>query len=205
MGADSVPIVEQCRIENNDGPGIKVGIANKAKIVGNDIKTNTIGIEVLSADPFIFNNKIDKNLGDGVLTKCYEQVRCDGRIKNNQAISGNKENGIHCTGANNYTRIESNNFIGYNKKAGIKADTEAKISIFKNKVSKNLGQGILLVETSSAVIEKNEVTDNIKANIALGGANSVDTFVVENKILGGRCEGIFLIECGKCWIFRNTI
>jgi F-box protein 11 len=62
-----------------------------------------------------------------------------------------------------------------------------------------------LVETSSAVIERNEITDNIKANIALGGANSVDTFIVENKILGGRCEGIFLIECGKCWIFRNVI
>ncbi|CAD8139625.1 unnamed protein product [Paramecium pentaurelia] len=205
VGADAVPQIEQCRIENNEGPGIKVGIGNKAKIFGNEIKSNVVGIEVLSAEPSIFDNKIDKNFTDGVLTKVFEQLRCDCRIRSNQTISGNKENGIHCTGQNNYTRIEDNTFIGYNKKAGIKADTESRISILKNKISKNLGQGVLLVETSSAVIEKNEISDNIKANIALGGSNSVDTFIVENKILGGRCEGIFLIECGKCWIFRNTI
>jgi F-box protein 11 len=34
-------------------------------------------------------------------------------------ISGNKENGIFCTGPENYTKIESNSFIGYNKKAGL--------------------------------------------------------------------------------------
>lgn len=99
--------------------------------------------------------------------------------------------------------LKSNTFIGYNKKSEIKADTEVRISIHKNKISKNLGQGVLLVETASAVIKKNEITDNIKADLSLGGANSVDTFIVENKILGGRCKGIFSIECGKCWIFRN--
>lgn len=93
----------------------------------------------MSADPFIFNNRIDKNYYDGIITKVFELLRCDGRIKSNQTISGNKENGIHCTGMNNFTRIESNNFIGYNKKAGIKADSEARISIYKNKISKNLG------------------------------------------------------------------
>ena len=62
-----------------------------------------------------------------------------------------------------------------------------------------------MVETSSGIIEKNEISDNIKANIALGGTNSVNTFIVENKITGGRCEGIFVIECGECWIIRNTI
>jgi F-box protein 11 len=40
------------------------------------------------------------------------------------------------------------------------------------------------------------LTDNIKANIALGGANSAETVIVENKISGGRCEGIFIIEAG---------
>jgi F-box protein 11 len=72
--------------------------------------------------------------------------------------------------------------------------------VYKNKISKNLGQGVLLVETSSGIIERNEITDNIKANIALGGTNSVNTFIVENVIQGGRCEGIFVIECGECWI-----
>jgi len=72
VGEDAVPMIEANRIENNDGPGIKVGIANKAKIVGNDIKLNKVGIEVLSGDPFIFNNKIDKNFTDGILTKVYD-------------------------------------------------------------------------------------------------------------------------------------
>jgi F-box protein 11 len=62
-----------------------------------------------------------------------------------------------------------------------------------------------LVETSSAIIEKNEISDNIKANIALGGSNSVNTIIVENKIMGSRCEGIFTIETGNCWILRNSI
>ena len=111
-----------------------------AKIFGNEIKTNNIGIEVISADPLILNNRIDKNYTDGIITKVYEGLRCDGRIKSNQTISGNKENGIHCTGARNFTRIESNTFIGYNKKAGIKADNEARIVIInKNVISKNLG------------------------------------------------------------------
>jgi len=29
VGADFQPTVEACRIENNDGPGIKIGIGNK--------------------------------------------------------------------------------------------------------------------------------------------------------------------------------
>ena len=45
----------------------------------------------------------------------------------------------------------------------MKADNDAYIVVYRNKISKNLGQGVLLVETSSAVIEKNEISDNIKA------------------------------------------
>ena len=62
-----------------------------------------------------------------------------------------------------------------------------------------------MVETSSAMIEKNEITDNIKANIALGGMNSLNTYIVRNIITGGRCEGIFIVEGGDCWITHNTI
>ncbi len=66
-------------------------------------------------------------------------------------------------------------------------------------------KGVLLVETSSGYIEKNNINENIKANIAFGGNNSVNTFIVENKIYGGRCEGIFVIEGGEAWIIRNSI
>jgi F-box protein 11 len=82
--------------------------------------------------------------------------------------------------------IEHNAFIGYNKKAGVKAEERAHIHIVGNKITKNLGQGVLLVEKSSAVIENNDVTDNIKANIALGGEGSVNSVIVGNRIKGGR-------------------
>lgn len=106
--------------------------------MGCDIRTNNSGIEVISGDPTIINNRIEKNYTEGILTKVFEIIRCDGRIKSN-IITGNKENGIHCAGLNNFTRIEQNTFIGYNMKAGIKADSDAHIIIYKNKISKNLG------------------------------------------------------------------
>jgi F-box protein 11 len=38
VGEDGAPILEGNKIENNAGPGIRVGIANKATIVRNEIK-----------------------------------------------------------------------------------------------------------------------------------------------------------------------
>lgn len=66
--------------------------------------------------------------------------RCDGKIKSNISISGNKDNGIMCVGIKNYTRIEFNPNISYNKRSGIKADDNSEICIFKNSISRNLGQ-----------------------------------------------------------------
>jgi F-box protein 11 len=45
---------------------------------------------------------------------------------------------VNCEGENNFSRIENNKFIGYNKKAGVRADNMASILIFKNNISKNL-------------------------------------------------------------------
>ena len=87
----------------------------------------------------------------------------------------------------------------------MKADNNASISVYNNTISKNLGQGVLLVETSCGFIERNKISENIKANIAFGGCNSVETIIVENEILLGRCEGIFIIEGGHGWIIRNRI
>lgn len=58
----------------------------------------------------------------------------------NLSISGNKENGIHCVGSNNHTKIILNSLIGYNKKAGIKSDKEAHIFVHKNSITKNFAQ-----------------------------------------------------------------
>lgn len=204
VGEDSSPNLENNRIENNNGPGIKVGIATKAKIVKNTIKLNQDGIHVMSADPHIFKNKIEKNYQNAIFVCTHDDIRCDGLMEKNE-ISANKRNGIHVTGFNNFPRIIGNTFIQYNKLAGIRVDNGAHCSILRNSVSKNLGQGILIVETASAHIEKNSVFENIKANIALGGQNSTNTTVIDNRIEFGRCEGIFLISGGECYIHRNQI
>jgi len=85
----------------------------------------------------IFDNRIEKNDGDGIYSYTYKNIRCDGKIKKNE-ISGNKANGIYCCGRNNKTRIESNTFIGYNKLAGIKLEDEAGCVILKNNIIRNL-------------------------------------------------------------------
>lgn len=141
------------RIENNNGPGIKIGIANKAKVKGiliilwlilvkivkNTIKLNQDGIYVTSADPHIFKNKIEKNYQNAIFICTHDDIRCDGLVEKNE-ISANKRNGIHVTGFNNYPRILGNTFIQYNKLAGIRVDNSAHCSILRNAVSKNLGQ-----------------------------------------------------------------
>lgn len=61
------------------------------------------------------------------------------------------------------------------------------------------------MERSWAHIERNKISENIKANIAFGGKASNNTNIVNNKIKGSKSEGIFVIECGSCWINRNEI
>ena len=47
-----------------------------------------------------------------------------------------------------------------------------------------------------AHIEFNKIIENVKANIAFGGKFSINTNILRNKIKGGKCEGIFIVECG---------
>lgn len=61
------------------------------------------------------------------------------------------------------------------------------------------------MEGTSAHIEKNEIYTNYKANIAYGGDNSSDTVIMNNKIHSARSEGIFAIENGYSWIYKNDI
>ena len=96
------------------------------------------GIEVLSGDPTILMNKIQKNYESGIVTIAKDFLRCDGVIKFNE-IERNKENGILCAGKENYTRIEKNQLIGNNRRAGIKAVEGAQISIVKNNIQSNFG------------------------------------------------------------------
>jgi len=40
VGEDSSPLIEGNKIENNNGPGVKIGIASKARAIRNDIRLN---------------------------------------------------------------------------------------------------------------------------------------------------------------------
>ena len=88
---------------------------------------------VQSADPFIFNNRIEKNSMNGVHSYTYKMIRSDGKVKKNE-ISGNSMNGIYCMGRNNRMNILGNMFVGYNKMAGIKLEDEAYVTIFNNTI-----------------------------------------------------------------------
>jgi parallel beta-helix repeat protein len=149
-------------------------------------------------------NHIKQNVENGIVTIAKNYLRCDSTIKLNY-IERNKDNGILCAGANNFTRIEKNPSISTNRLAGIKAMECSTISIIKNRVFGNFAQGILLVEGTSAHIEQNEIYTNFKANIAFGGEGSSDTVIYNNNIYSSRAEGIFAIETGYSWIKNNRI
>ena len=117
----------------------------------------------------------------------------------------NKENGILCTGLNNFSRVEKNCMVSDNMKAGVCVANDAGIVISNNRITGNFGQGILLVESTYAHIEKNIISANYKANIAFGGAAACDTVIINNEITESRQEGIFCIETGFAWIYKNEI
>lgn len=75
QGIDSVVFLEGNKIEKNNGPGIRIGISNKTSIMRNEIRLNKPGIEIISGDPYIFENKIDKNISSGIATVAYSDYR----------------------------------------------------------------------------------------------------------------------------------
>jgi len=141
-GNGSSPIIEDNIIDNNLGPGIKIGIANSANIVDCTIRYNSYGIEMISCEPLIKRNIIEKNYKHGIYIWSYssfggENIRCDGEIYNN-LIQSNLEYGIRCKGKNCQPRIFNKNKITFNKMAGIKIDHNAYPVIIDNEILKNL-------------------------------------------------------------------
>jgi len=163
-----------------------------------------MGIQAVSADPNIMMNKIRKNKDVGIQILTKNNLRSDAVIRYNW-VEKNLEDGISVEGEENYTRIEKNHHITQNRKAGIRACEGAQVKILNNRIFSNYGQGVLLVDSSSGYIEKNEIFQNYKANIAFGGTKSADTVILNNLIYQSRSEGIFAIEAGFAWIKHNDI
>ena len=220
MGTNNHTIVEKSDIERNECPGIKILPGNRSIIRNNMIKINTYGILIHSADPIILMNKIKQNYRSGITVQTVKS-RQIGRMDTRRAdqekfmliarpriianeISSNKEHGILCQGGNNISVIQDN-IISYNLLCGIKTQMLAGPMIKFNKISKNNSQGILLVENSWATIIHNTISENLKANVALGGAESTNTFICRNKIKDGISEGIFIVRSGKCVVRGNLI
>src|SRR3990167_3932531 len=201
---EETEIIQGCLLEGNECPAIQIIIPNCALIKLNTITNNWNGIEVVSADPRILENTITRNNGDGIYVKAMENMRAGPLIKQN-TIKSNANNGILCTGSLCNPKISCNQDISLNKGCGIKVMDQAHPKIYVNRIEKNICQGILIVENSSAHIEKNQINQNIKANIAFGGQNSANTMIVKNTITKGRCEGIFMVEAGSAYVQRNII
>lgn len=172
--------------------------------MGCRISKSKCGVEAVSSQPLILMNHFKNNYENGVVTIAKNGLRCDALIKLNE-IERNKENGILCSGEQNFSRIEKNPLITKNKRSGIKVIDGCHIGINHNKIESNFGQGILLVESTSAHIERNFISSNYKANIAYGGERSADTVIINNTICSSRAEGIFLISSGFSWIRKNNI
>lgn len=64
----------------------------------------------------------------------------------------------------------------------------------------------MLVEGTSAWIQNNTLSKNLKANIAYGGRNSGKTKIEMNEIKHSTAEGIFVVEGEESTlIFENII
>ena len=193
IGEESRPVIQRSKIAHNED-GIKIAPLNCAQVKGCEIKQNERGINVDSADPFIFLNLIRGNREEGILFHSENDLRCDGKMMSNDVYEN--ENGVVCSGLACFSVIEGNGKIARNKKTGIKVVDNGHITVLRNEIYENKTQGILLVKGSSAHIEKNNIYGNKKANIAFGGNENSDTTIVENAIFRGQAEGIFNLEGG---------
>ena len=108
------------------------------------------------ADPYILMNRISKCYENGIITVAKRGIMCNGIISFNSVMK-NKDNGILIAGKYNYTKLYKNIEICNNRRAGVKVIEEAFPSINHNKIMYNFGQGILLVDGTSAHIEGNEI------------------------------------------------
>lgn len=196
--------IEFCDIERNSGAGLILLTPTNINVTRNNIYRNVIGVHIVSADPVLRFNSIKENLEEGIFVEAIKGFPAIPIIKSN-SICSNGNSGIYCKGEGNLSRIVLNKEIFYNQLSGIKVEHLARPFIKSNRICRNLFQGVVLVDNSSAYIERNYIAENIKANIAFGGRGSADTVIIKNTITKGRCEGIFMIEGGTAVIKDNKI
>lgn len=107
------------------------------------------------------NNCYD-NHESGIKTIAKKKIRCDTVVQFNTCIK-NKQHGVLCIGENNYSVISKNCALSENSFTGVCALESASIKITNNLIEHNFAQGILLVESTFAHVEKNILRANYKA------------------------------------------
>ncbi len=179
------------------------------------IRNNLVGIYCRSASPIIVNNKIRKNMQDGVRMQAMEEGpclydgtyefpgRCDGVIKFNN-IKKNGENGVYCIGADTRIKIMHND-ISHNSRTGIRLASYSYAFIEQNSIKENGMQGVLIEDTAAAYVIYNTLEKNVRANIAYGGQSSQDTVIIRNCIRESYEEGIYISRGGYSLVANNTI
>lgn len=150
-------------------------------------------------------NKIENNKGNGIVCRSYKKFLCKADIKKNVSIVGNGLNGVLLEGENNQTKLGSNHLIAFNGETGVKIDKEAFPTLTNNKIYKNHREGVLAVESSSVIIEKNEITHNLQCNVAMGGRHSHHSAIIDNVIADSPGTGIYLIRAGRLKVLRNDV
>ncbi len=203
-GSASHPKIKKNEILETTGTGIYCSVGTAPQIMENILRKNRMGIYVESADPLIFKNEIKNCFESAVVFSTVGDVGCGGEMSM-CTVRENEENGIWIKGVKCSPKIIGNPDISLCRLAGIKVSDHAHPTISGNFVKNNLAQGILLVEGSSAHILKNEIEENMKANIAFGGMMSGDTVIERNLITKGRAEGIFMVEGEHAIIVSNVI
>lgn len=153
----------------------------------------------MNSNPLIVKNKIRCNFGNGIALRTYLSP-CSAHITGNH-VSEN-ENGIVIKGEDCKATIDDNPFIGHNRKCGVRLEEAGYADIRGNDIFENVWQGVLMVTGTSATIEKNKISGNLRANVAYGKGNIK---ITENRIFKGRCEGIFGFKPSNAKIFSNDI
>jgi len=185
--AKASPVVENCKIHNNGGPGIANNYGASATIKGNDIYGNTrAGIGNVGSATVVIGNYIHDNELAGVGT-----ISCSGLV-----IRGNKieNNGgveiavLAVEGAppKKEAIIEKNEINGSGGPPSIICENTS--PFISDNVITNRGSTGIMVIASSVVIASNDISTDGPAGVYV--KTGATPTIENNSILGGGVRGI---------------
>ncbi|EFC36189.1 histone deacetylase [Naegleria gruberi] len=223
--------------------GIVVNAQCKATLMHNQIFDNTMaGIEVSNeCNIDIIENEIYKGGICGILiatksrgtvekNRIYENAYAGLELRNsnptirNNQIYSNRQSGVSIKGKDiDNTLIFQGNEILSNVYSGIEIRQGATPSIVGNRIFGCAKQGIIVVEQSNPIIEKNEITENsdgiivqkayatIKENKIINNSNmgvkvrQFEADIIDNEISANGSFAIYGDECDRLTISKNKI